>query len=150
MFDQYDEEPSKFLTENDVVESVAAHLAKNGWTIVSFCDTWKAGIDIHAARGTQTLYVEAKGITSSKPSSSRYGKRQSASQIFIQVAAALLKCAELRSAYPDAGVAIAAPAHAEMIRRVEMIKPVLEAASISVIWVDTQMAVSCWNAAWEI
>jgi len=145
---QYTQEPSRLLTENDVVESVVAELIGAGWNIVSSCDTLKAGIDVHACRGDQTLYVEAKGVTSSKSSSSRFGKLQDASQLFIQVAAALLKCAELRSAFPEAAVAIAVPAHVNMSRRIERIKAVLETCKISVIWVDVQMRVTYWNAPW--
>lgn len=137
------------LTENDVVQSVKYDLEERGWKVVSFCDTSTAGIDIHAVRRKQVLYVEAKGVTSSKPSSSRYGKLQDASQIFIQVAAALLKCAELRSEHEDAAVAIAVPSHSAMQRRIERIKPVLEASKISLIWVDDDMTVSYWNAPWS-
>ncbi|HKU80821.1 MAG TPA: hypothetical protein VJP76_01530 [Candidatus Tumulicola sp.] len=138
----------RLLTENEVIVAVNAALKARRWEIVSFATTAQAGIDIHATRGSETLYVEAKGVTSSKESSSRFGKVQSASQLFIQIAAALLKCAELKSASPTACVAMATPDHPGMRNRVARIEPTLKAADIGVLWVSDDGSVTGWNADW--
>ena len=138
----------RLQTENEVIEAVKAALVKRGWKIVSFATTMQAGIDVHATHGTEVLYVEAKGNTSSKEGSNRHGLIQTGSQHFIQVAAALLKCAELRSAEPAACVAIAVPLHSRMKARIDRIEPVLRSADIAVLWVDGDGAVSARNAAW--
>ena len=57
---------NQLQTENEVVESVKAALVRRGWKIASFATTMQTGIDIHATRGSEVLYVEAKGNTSSK------------------------------------------------------------------------------------
>jgi hypothetical protein len=136
-------------TENQVIESLKVALIKRGWKIVASATTMEHGVDLHATQsGGKVLYVEAKGNTSSKEGSNRHGLIQTGSQHFIQVAAALLKCAELKSAEPKAYVAIAVPLHSRMQGRVERIEPVLKAADIAVLWVAGDGAVTAWNAPW--
>ena len=89
-----------------------------------------SGIDIHATRGPDVLLIEAKGVTSSKKGSARFGVLMTGTQFFIQVAAALLKAAELRSANPSAKVAIAVPDHSRMKDRIGKIEPALTRAAI--------------------
>jgi hypothetical protein len=96
----------------------------------------------------QSLLVEAKGVTSSKESSARYGTLMTGTQFFIQVAAALLKTAELRSANPQAEVAIAIPDHPRMKERIRRIEPVLKSARIGLLWVSNSLAVAAWNVTW--
>jgi hypothetical protein len=136
------------LTENDVVNAVQTALKQRGWTIRSFATTMQQGVDVVATFGKRNLYVEAKGITSSKDGSSRFGKIQTGSQMFISVAAALLKTAEMRHGDKDAAVAIALPKHPAMVKRISGISTVLEAANIAVLWVAEDLTVSAWNAAW--
>ena len=136
------------LTENDVVHDVCGALSKCGWTISSFASTSQTGIDIVAARDGVDLFIEAKGITSALTSSSRYGVVQTRSQIFIQVAAALLKSAELRCMFDKANVAIAVPAHPSMRRRLEPILKALEAIRVGVFWVSEDHSVVGWNTPW--
>jgi hypothetical protein len=136
------------VTEDEVVAAIRNALAARGCKIVSFASTNQVGIDVHATLGKRTIYIEAKGVTSSKAKSARFGQLQTSSQIFIQVAAALMKCAELKSASPDAYVAIAVPEHSRMRGRVERIEPVLRAADIGVLWVANDGTVVAWNAPW--
>lgn len=65
------------LTENDVIQSVTKTLTENAWKVDSFCTTSQVGIDIRASRNGVDFFIEAKGVTSSKEGSSRYGKVQS-------------------------------------------------------------------------
>ena len=63
------------LTENQVIDAVAAHLAVAGWTIVKKLTTVEQGTDIIAERAdpVRRLHVEAKGGTSSKDHTERFG-----------------------------------------------------------------------------
>ena len=135
-------------TENQVIESLKIALISRGWKIVAFATTMEHGVDLHAPRSGKTLRIEAKGNTSSKEGSKRYGELQKPNQHFIQVATALLKCAELKSAEPEAYVAIAVPLHSRMQGRIERIEPVLKAADLAVLWVAGDGTVSAWNAPW--
>ena len=138
----------RLLTENQVVDAVRSALEQRGWSIVSWANTSEAGIDVHATRGPDLLLIEAKGVTSSKSTSARFGTLMTGTQFFIQVAAALLKTAELRSANPLAEVAIAVPDHPRMQERMRRIEPVLSSARIGVIWVSSALQVSAWNLKW--
>jgi hypothetical protein len=138
----------KLLTENDVVDAVRLALQRRNWKIESWASTAEAGIDIHATRLRDLLLIEAKGVTSSKSGSARYGTLMTSTQFFIQVAAALLKTAELRSANPSAEVAIAVPNHSRMRERIRKIEPVLMSARIGVLWVSNDLQVTAWNLKW--
>ena len=62
------------LTENDVIDAVVAHLESEGWSRVSVSQTDRQGIDILMRCNNTTFAIEAKGGTSSKPGTSRYGQ----------------------------------------------------------------------------
>jgi hypothetical protein len=124
---------------------VCSALRKAGWNIERFADTSQSGVDVVASRGKHGLYIEAKGVTSSKELSTRFGKVQNSSQIFIQTATALLRCAELRSGNTDADVCIAIPDHDSFRKRIERIEMVLKASRIGVLWVAADSSVTGWN-----
>ena len=70
------------LTENDVVNAVASFLKNNNYTIDIVRSTTQRGIDIEATKPDGTrCFVEAKGATSSKPGSKRYGEEFNNNQI---------------------------------------------------------------------
>lgn len=75
------------LDENDVVEAVADHLRQKGYTIVQKLHTSEQGVDLIAERASdgQRLLVEAKGGTSSRQGSNRYGKPYTPSQVYDRV-----------------------------------------------------------------
>jgi hypothetical protein len=75
------------LDENDVVKAVVEHLKQQGF-MVQFLHTTQRGIDIianHRISG-ELIFVEAKGGTSSRVGSPRYGKVYDKSQVFDRVA----------------------------------------------------------------
>jgi hypothetical protein len=76
------------LDENDVVEAVCAYLEQNNFVVNRKLHTSERGIDIEAAHSgsDRVLYVEAKGGTSSRSGSNRYGKPYTKSQIFDRTA----------------------------------------------------------------
>jgi len=97
------------MTENDVVDAVAKHLKAEGWTITNTCTTEQRGIDLTAERGNEGLFLEAKGGTSSKEGTGRYGKGFSTNQQRDHVANAVLTALKLRSSETRPQVAIAFP-----------------------------------------
>lgn len=98
------------LTENDVIGAVADYLRKSGYSIQQQLNTSQKGIDVEAKHPQKGLYlVEAKGATSSKPTSNRYGIEFNSNQIKTHIGVALLKSFQTLQATPDATVAIALP-----------------------------------------
>jgi len=98
------------LTENDVVNAVSIFLKGRGYTIQQALTTSQHGIDIEATNSEKRrCFVEAKGATSSKSASNRYGKEFTASQIKTHVGVALLKSFQTLQLHKDAEVIIALP-----------------------------------------
>ena len=80
------------LTENDILAILSTHLSENGYTEIETLTTQQKGIDLKAKApdGIQLL-VEAKGETSSKEDSNRFGQPFSGNQIWTHVSVALVK-----------------------------------------------------------
>ncbi|MBT4024851.1 hypothetical protein [Desulfobacula sp.] len=98
------------LTENNIVDFVSKYLEKDGCTITQALNTKQQGIDIvaeHPQKGY--CFVEAKGATSSKKGSSRYGKEFNSSQIRTHMGVAILKSFQTLQLHPTSQVAIALP-----------------------------------------
>src|SRR5579864_2278568 len=66
----------QMLTESDVIASVCRFLKRRNFQITKFCRETEHGKDILALApdGKRQVTVEAKGETSSKRHTSRYGK----------------------------------------------------------------------------
>jgi hypothetical protein len=134
------------LYEGDVVDAVSKHLEIHGYRIHSQAATRQHGHDIVAKRDVPpvTIYVEAKGETSSLQGSAHYGEPFSSAQCRVHVgvalysaAAVLTKCkdsAEARStiALPDT------PCHRELVER---IRTALDLLKVSVFWVSSSREV---------
>ena len=96
------------LTESNVISAVCDYLRKNGYEIRQQLSETEKGDDIIAVRGAETLLIEAKGETSSKETSNRYGKLFTRSQVHDHVAMAFYRAAKMRRdnvrvgmAFPD-------------------------------------------------
>lgn len=133
------------LTENDVVAAVCVHLEARGWAILSRCDTGQRGIDVVAQRGDQRLLVEAKGGTSSKANTARFGKAFNTAQTSDHVANAVFTAMELASSEPQAIVAVALPNDSPHLRLVDGIEPMLERLGIGAFWVGEDRDVRVWG-----
>ena len=84
------------LTESGVIAAVCAELQRRGYEIRQQLSESQRGDDIIAtkyAEPTRTIYVEAKGETSSKNASARYGKSFDSAQVRDHVANAFYKAA---------------------------------------------------------
>lgn len=62
------------LTENEVVNATCKEIKNEGYTINQQLSTIQKGIDIVAEKNGIKIYIEAKGGTSSKVGTNRYGK----------------------------------------------------------------------------
>jgi hypothetical protein len=78
------------LTENDVVESMCGYLEDAGYRILKRCNTAEKGIDIVALLPdvSRRLLIEAKGETSAREGSKRYGRPFDGAQVRVHVAEA--------------------------------------------------------------
>ena len=91
------------LDENSIVDACCARLVSKGYDITSCCKTNERGIDIDAIHPETAVrvVVEAKGGTSTRTDSARYGSPFSATQIFDRVAKGVFTCVQLRAKWPD-------------------------------------------------
>ena len=127
------------LTENDIVNILSDHLEAEGYMIVQSLNTIEKGIDIIAKRNGRTLYIEAKGETSSKSHTNRFGKPFSKNQIKSHVSKAILTSMKILTSKSDGQnieVAIALPEtemHQDLIDDIHL---ALKKLGIIVFWVN--------------
>lgn len=76
------------LDENAVIDAMVAHLTATGHRITGRCSTTEQGIDVVAETldSKDAVWVEAKGGTSSRADSNRFGKQYNSSQVLDRVA----------------------------------------------------------------
>jgi len=130
------------LTENDIVKAVSLFLKNGGYVIDQALKTSQQGIDIEAtAPNGVKCFVEAKGATSSKKETSRYGKEFNSNQVKTHVGAALLKSFQTLQLHNSSEVVIALPnnkLHKLIIK--SMYEPI-KASGIRVFFVSQDGAV---------
>jgi hypothetical protein len=142
------------LTESDVIDAVSTFLHSQGYEIRQKLSPLQRGHDIIAfKRGTpdRALYIEAKGGTSSKPTTKRYGKPFNGAQVRVHVAEAFYKaatalCGPVSSMETRVGIAF--PSTQKHFQRIRDIEPVLRQLKIAIFWVaqDRQVQfVSPWD-----
>lgn len=91
------------LDENAVVTAIGKHLTLSGYEIKQQLSTTEHGIDVIALHphSNVRVLVEAKGGTSSRIGSERYGKPYTQNQVFDRVAKGVFTCLQLRTENPD-------------------------------------------------
>ncbi len=129
------------LSEPEVINAVCAKLESQGYRIIQKLRTTQHGIDIVAVKQmtpTRKLYIEAKGGTSSKKNTKRYGQPFGTDQIPDHVAMAFYKAAKVLSSRRRddvevrAGIALPdTQQHRDCIKDIE---PVLCQLGIAVFW----------------
>ncbi len=111
------------ITENDVIKWVTVYLTRGNWKILGTSTTPQHGPDIVAKSDTgREIWIEAKGQTSSKEGTRRYGKEFNRSQKEDHLGRALLKCCQYLSERTDLIVAPALPSdllNSELVRRIQ-------------------------------
>lgn len=91
------------MDENAVIESVCNRLQAQGCEVTQRLTTTQHGVDIvaHNPENGQQFYIEAKGATSSRVGSNRFGKPYTQSQVFDRVAKGVFTCLQMRAEHPD-------------------------------------------------
>lgn len=131
------------LTENDVVNAVAAHLPSLGFTVESKCTTLQTGVDIVALEKAtdRRLRVEAKGGTSSKEYTARYSLGFTPGQVHSHVSRAVYEAAVILGRNPGDYVALALPDDRQHRARVDAIRAALDKLGIAVFFVAEDRSV---------
>jgi hypothetical protein len=136
------------LTEDDVVDAVCRHLEQRGWRIQSRCGTNERGVDVvasHPASGI-SLRVEAKGETSAKAHTNRWGRPFDNAQVSDHVAKAFFTAA---STPVNERAAMALPdtrLHREHVGR---IAAAVQKLGIALMWVRPDHSVDV-EAPWSL
>jgi hypothetical protein len=136
--DMIGDRPTGGLSENDVVDAVCKYLETTGFSIKQRLMTTQTGDDIVAERGGELLYVEAKGATSARAGSARFGRAFDSAQIHVHVAEAVFRALQILSRAADGRkvhAAIALPASAIHQRKVESVSKTLGDLGITIFWV---------------
>jgi Holliday junction resolvase-like predicted endonuclease len=129
------------ITENDVIDLLCSYLRQEGYEIVQCLNTGQKGVDVIAKKAKLTYYVEAKGETSSKQHTNRYGKAFSANQIKSHVSRAVLSAMTILNSQPASHhtrAAVALPdttGHRTLIKTIA--KPLTD-LGILVFWVSQE------------
>lgn len=121
------------LTENNVIDILANYLEKEEkYKIIHKLTTQQKGVDIIAEKNGVTLYIEAKGETSSKESSHRYGKPFTKNQVGTHVSVAVLTSLKILSKDNKTSrkVAMAFPDNKNHRDIIELIAPALRRTGI--------------------
>jgi hypothetical protein len=133
------------LTESQVISSVCHFLETNGFRVKQFLSESEVGDDIVAVDPIhkREVMIEAKGETSSKAGTSRFGKPFTSSQALDHASKAFYRAAAYASRKIPAGVAL--PKNPSHVACVERIQPVLKTLEIEVFWVLPDGAVEVAN-----
>ena len=129
------------LYEWDVIEAVCKFLSSQEYEIIQKLTESQRGDDIIAVSldGNEKIFIEAKGETSSKKGSTRFGKPFSRTQVRNHVANAFYKAA--RSLNNNEGQSmrsgIALPKKQDHIDLVKKITKALAILQIEVFWVNS-------------
>jgi hypothetical protein len=132
-------------TENDVVRAVSGFLASRGFEIVQALTTDLKGIDVIARGEGAVWYVEAKGATSSKPDTNRYGRPFDTAQILSHVSRAIYTAMAVLGRAPGGPrtrVALALPDNEGHRVVVEPVRTALARLGIAAFWVRDDLGVS--------
>lgn len=132
---------SQILDENDVVSNMIKFLENEGYKIVTRCNTNEKGVDIVAEKGDKKLWVEAKGGTSSKKNSSRYGLPFTTNQVKVHVSRAVYQALSALDSDENPQSAIALPDDEKHRQEIEKVRKPLEKLGIVVYFVSKERGV---------
>jgi predicted CopG family antitoxin len=132
------------LFESDVINSVCDFLKKHDFEIIQQLNENQQGDDIIAKNQNQKFYIEAKGETSSKENSNRFGKEFNASQKKVHVSQALYRAIKMKEKNNSLS-GMAFPETNGHIALIEPIKKTLQEIEIEVFWVNSDRVVRVEN-----
>lgn len=84
------------MNENHVIAALKGHLLRRGYKLVSECSTTMRGIDLVMKKRGKEIRVEAKGSTSSRENSRRFGKAFTDAQCHDHFSRAFFKACQMR------------------------------------------------------
>jgi hypothetical protein len=91
------------MDENEIINVICEYLAHEGYVVHQRLHTTQRGVDIEAshAESGRMIYIEAKGGTSSREGSNRFGTPYTPSQVFDLSAKGVYAALVLRSKHPN-------------------------------------------------
>nr|WP_024835469.1 hypothetical protein [Clostridium sp. 12(A)] len=126
------------INENQVVDYICKYLEDNKYTVDEHRNTYERGYDIVAfSKDGKKLIIEAKGGTSSKPGTNRFGKDFDSKQVRHHIAMALYAVGKAITSDPECEVGIAIPKNDEHIKALKRIRKVIDVLTIRVYWVSS-------------
>ncbi len=136
------------MDENQVVAAVCQDLENKGYFILQKCHTKQHGIDIIAEHqvSKQKLLIEAKGGTSSREGSSRFGKAYTQSQVFDVTSKGLFTVLHHRVGNPKTMVALAVPEGRWFRHYLDPLFPMLQQLQVVVALVGQNNEVNWVNS----
>jgi hypothetical protein len=141
------------LTENDIVDACQALLEESDYEILVTATTEQRGPDLIARSANEDteIRIEAKGATSSKGNTKRFGKPFNSAQVLTHVSRAFYTAAAALPDGPDTSVrsAMALPDTPVHRSRVEPLGPALARLEIGVFWVTPSGGAEL-EASWSI
>jgi hypothetical protein len=135
------------MDENAVIAGICKYLELGGYEVQQRLHTTQQGIDVmaqHRQTG-RAIVIEAKGATSSREGSARFGQGFTATQVFDRVAKGVFTTLELRAKFPDltkTDVALAVPDTSGFRKYLNRVKEQLRAAGLRVFLVGEDLTVS--------
>lgn len=84
------------MNEDHVIAALKAHLISRGYTLVSECNTQQRGVDLVMRSATKEIRIEAKGSTSAREGSARFGKQFTDAQCHDHFSRAFFKACQMR------------------------------------------------------
>ena len=141
-----DETGRSMLTENEVIDAVCKFLTAKGFQIVQRRSTQEVGDDLVAERTRPEqlrISIEAKGETSARDTSPRFGSGFNTAQISVHVAEAVYRALAVLSWNESEHAGIALPVTAHHKRRIDSIRPLLKKLDVAIFWVNREGEVTC-------
>ena len=140
------------LTESEVIAAVCRFLESNRFHVAQSLSEVEHGVDIEglAPDGETKFSIEAKGETSSKSTTARFGQPFDSAQVFDHVSNAFYCAARDSSMGWMAGVAL--PRNQAYVKYVQRILPALKKLDIEVFWalpdgsVETERVWGSWDS----
>ena len=127
------------LTEDNILEILSNYLTAKGYQEKRRANTLQTGVDLVTENDHEILYIEAKGETSSKPGTRRFGNAFNHNQIKSHISRAILAAFEVISEKPGGlktQAAIAFPDNEGHRRLINKILPALNHSNIRVYLVS--------------
>src|SRR5271154_3315929 len=84
------------MNENDVIAELKKYLHGENYKLISECSTTMQGKDLVMSKDSQEIWIEAKGKTSARETSSRFGLGFNDAQCHDHFSRAFFKACEMR------------------------------------------------------